>query len=454
MTRIDVTRNPFVRSMLVSRWPQLVVTLVALAVFVVAIVSGLLGTPVGNRNFSIIAVWIAWWGLLILLAVPLVGRGWCSICPIPAPGEWLQRGAVLRPLGRGFGLNWRWPRRLRGIWIQNLAFALLCLFSLVILTTPRVTGWILAAFLLLALATSLIFERRAFCRYLCPVGGFIGLYSQVAPVELRVKDPAICVSHAEKTCYQGNSEGYGCPWQAFPLGLTKNTACGLCLECLRTCPKDNIALNLRPPGADLAVSSHRRMDEAFKGLIMLGSALVYSAVMLGPWGSLKGAAFGVGSRGWLVYASGLLTVLFGVLPALFLMAVALGRRWSGSTLGLRKAFVAEAYSLVPLGLAAWIAFSLAFFFASVSYVPPILSDPLGLGWNLFGTAGIAWQPFLMQVVPFLQIAVLVAGLGWAVVTARRIAAEQLAPRAARRMTLPVGGFSLAVTLGLIGLLIA
>ena len=59
---------------------------------------------------------------------------------------------------------------------------------------------------------------------------------------------------------------------------------------------------------------------------------------------------------------------------------------------------------------AWIAFSLSFVFASLSYLWPTLSDPLGRGWNLFGTANVAWQPYLMSIVPFLQAGVLIGGL--------------------------------------------
>lgn len=453
MSQLEITRLPILRSLLTRRWPQLAMTSIALAGFLLAIVAGLLGTPVGNRNFSIVLVWIAWWGLLILLAVPALGRAWCGVCPIPAPGEWLQRGAVLGPQGKGLGLNLRWPRRLRGIWLQNAAFALLCVFSLAILTEPALTSLVLAGFLLLALLTSLTFERRAFCRYLCPVGGFIGLYSQLAPIELRVKDPAVCASHSVKSCYLGSAEGYGCPWLVYPLTLAKNNSCGLCMECLRTCTEDNIAIRLRPIGADLEVRSPRRLDEAFKSLIMLGSALLYSGVMLGPWGPIKLTGSEIGTTAWFGYAGGVLAALILALPGLFLLVVAVGTWWS-SAASLRKSFIAQAAALVPLGLAAWIAFSLAFVFASVSYVLPVLSDPLGLGWNLLGTVAFAWQPFWMQAVPYLQAGVLLAGLAWSCRTASRIASEELAPRAALRLATPVSIFALAVTLGMIGLLVA
>ncbi len=462
--RYDLTRLPLLKPLLKSRWPQLLLQIITLGGFVFAILAGLAGTPVGNHNFSIVFVWIVWWALLMLIAVPFFGRGWCSICPIPILGEWIQRGAILKPLGRGLStgpgrglsLGHRWPNRLRNIWMQNGAFALVALFSAVVLTQPRVTSIVLAAFLFIAVGASLIFERRAFCRYLCPAGGFIGLYSQLAPVEVRVKDSALCAAHTQKTCYLGSVDGYGCPWQVFPGSLVKNTYCGMCGECLRTCPYDNVTVNLRPFGADLQRPTGRRLDEAFKAFLMLGSALTYSAVMLGPWGALKSAAYAVGTAAWLEYALTFFILTFGLLPGLFWIAVRAGRAFAHSNTSTRQTFIAFAYALVPLGLAAWIAFSLSFAFANLSYLWPALSDPLGWGWNLLGTAGVAWRPYLSSLVPALQTLALLGGLMWASATARQIAGEP-SPFAGQAsgfsLSLPVILFCLFVTLALLGLLV-
>lgn len=452
--RIDLLRWPLLKTLLRNRWPQLIVRAIALAGFLIAILAGLIGTPVGSHNFGIVFVWIAWWALLMLITVPILGRGWCSICPIPMPGEWLQNGAILGPRKKGLGLNRKWPKRFRNIWLQNIAFTLVALFSAVVLTQPSVTASVLLAFLFAAIGTSFIFERRAFCRYLCPVGGFIGLYSQLAPVEIRVKDTAICAAHTDKSCYVGSADGYGCPWLLYPGALTKNTYCGTCLECIRTCPHDNIAFNLRSFSADLQQPAGRKLDEAFKAFIMLGGAIAYSAVMLGPWGTLKSAAYTIGSASWLVYALTFLGFIFGLLPGLFLVAVALGRKLSKSKESLKKTFIAFAYALVPLGLMAWIAFSLSFVFANISYLWPTLSDPLGQGWNLFGTANVNWQPYLSSIVPLLQTAVLIVGLAWASVTARRIATEKQSGHNILMQAAPVIGFCFVITVGLMGLLIA
>jgi hypothetical protein len=420
---------------------------------VLAIIAGLTGTPVGNRNFAIVAVWIAWWAALMLIAVPLLGRGWCSICPLPAPGDWLQRGGIIRSKTRGVGLRRRWPRALRNMWLQNAGFAALALLSAVILTQPAVTAVVLLALVLLAIGTSMAFERRAFCRYLCPVGGFVGLYSQLAPIELRVRDKSICAQHRRKTCYTGSDAGWGCPWQVYPGALTKNTYCGLCLECLRTCPHDNVVVNLRAPGADLDHPRGRRLDEAFKAFVMLGSAAVYTAVMLGPWGKLKSAAYAVGSGPWLAYGLGFLLLVFVLLPGTFLASVWAGSRLTKSAVPLRTAFVGFSQAIIPLGLAAWIAFSLSFVLANVSYVWPVLSDPFGWGWNLFGTVGASWTPYLSALTPALQATTLLGGLVWTAQTIRRIAREHTPPERIPLQILPVVGFCLVVTVGLLILMV-
>ena len=443
MTKIELTRSPFIKTLLKSRYPQLAVFIVMLVGYIFAILAGLVGTPVGSHNFSIVFVWIAWWAILILVAVPFFGRGWCAVCPIPLPGEWLQRGAILAPPDKKpKWLNRRWPRAFRNIWLQNISFLLLALFSSVLLTTPNITGIVLAAMLFAAIGLSIVFERRSFCRYLCPVGGFIGLYSQTAPLELRIKDKKVCAACEGKPCYNGSAEGYGCPWDVFPGGLTKNSYCGLCMECIRTCPFDNIAVNVRPFSADLAKPS-ARMDEAFKAFIMLGSAMIYAGVLLGPWGILKDAAYNVGTTAWFIYAAVFLSVIFIVMPSFFALCVT---RFENLNI-FKKRFATLSTALIPLGLMFWVAFSLSFVLTNASYILASLSDPLGLGWNLFGTANVTWQPMLTSILAPGQTLALVGGLIWSGRTAQKAAKE------ATVSPVPVIVYCFIVTLAMLWLLL-
>lgn len=446
--RIDLARIGWVRPLLDSRWPQLAARALSLAGFIFTIAAGLLGPQVGSHNFAIIFVWIVWWTALKLAFIPLGGRAWCSVCPIPMPGEWLQRGGVLEGGARRFGLSRRWPKRLRGGWLQWGGFLLIGLFSAVTLTDPRITAWALLGLFVLATVLALVFERRAFCSHICPIGGFTGIYARTAPVEVRVLSSRVCADHSEKTCYTA------CPWGLYPLALKDSAQCGLCMECLRACPRDNIAVNLRPFGDDLAQpAASMRVDEAFLALMMLGSAVAFAAVFTGPWGALKSAAFDIGSSAWMAYAAGFLALNLVVLPGLFALAVWAGgnmnstpndqskhpeRRWSrsgsrrseslnkipGSRAGYRfnpKVFARQSQILLPLGLCAWIAFTISFAFPKFSYVLNVVSDPLGVGWNLFGTAGAALHPPAFG--PALQAGILLLGVAWSARVAAKLAGE-------------------------------
>jgi polyferredoxin len=462
--RWAISEVSWIKPLLRGRWLQWTATLVTLAVFVLVILTGLFGTPAGNHNFGIVYVWLVWWALLKLGLVPFLGRFWCGICPIPAPGEWLQRRAILqpRPGGRLFTLRRKWPKVLRNMWAQNLGFVGIALFSALILTSPFVTGLVLLGFILVSVLTSLLFERRTFCRYLCPIGGFIGVYSQVAPVEVRIKDEAVCASHTQKTCYTGSDDGYGCPWFNLPEQVEANTFCGMCGECLRTCPKDNIAVNIRRPGRDLLRTTGRRVDEAFNGLLMLTGAFVYSVVLIGPYGWLKTTARAVGTPGWFAFAAVLLILNLVVVPGLFWLAVRIGEALSRplpATMRARTAakpkagqlFADYGAVLVPLGLAVWMAFTLSFTMVNLSYAWPALSDPFGWGWNLFGTGGVSWTPYLSGLIPYLQVPLLVIGLGAGVALALRTARQHgQSPWGA----VPVSIFCTAAVIGLITLYMA
>lgn len=446
--RFDLTRFGWLRALLKSRLLQPAMMLVTLFFFVLAILTGFAGTPAGNRNFGIIFVWIVWWALLIIVLVPFFGRLWCMVCPIPAPGEWLQRRAIVRHKpGRLRTLRWRWPSRLRNIWLQNFGFLAMAIFSTVILTRPGVSAWVLLGMILLGVGLSVLYENRVFCRYVCPVGGFIGLYSLTSTLELRVKDAQICKDHTTKDCVAGTACSYGCPWLIYPGNMTRSTHCGMCTECLKSCPKDNIALNLRPFGADLLVAKGRSLDEAYKALIMLACALLYSAVLLGPWGWLKSWANLESLPAWGLYAAGFLAVNLLILPGLFWLTAAASRAAARLQTPVKRLFIDYAYSLVPLGLIGWIAFSFSFVFVNGSYAIAVLSDPFGWGWNLFGTRDFPWTPFLPNLMAFLQTGLLLVGLLFSIVTAYRIGRQHAATDSqAWRGALPVAGFLTSLTL--------
>jgi len=445
--RIDLTHRPRLRGLLRSRWPQFALRAIGLAGLVLVILTGWFGSPVGSQNFAIMLVWIGWWTALKLVLLPFGGRSWCSICPIPMPGDWLQQGWLVRPGGKGLNRGRRWPRRLRNTWLQAAGFAAIGLFSAVTLTTPVVTAWVFFGLIAAALVVSLVFEQRSFCRYLCPMGGFIGTYAVLAPIELRPQPDSAARYQAARDWPRG------CPWINNPAALKANTNCGLCLECLRTPSGDTMSLNLRPFDLELSQPNPFRLDEAFLSLILLSSVLVYTAVFQGPWGWLKQAAFSVGSPSWWSFAAGFLLVCFGLRPGLLAAASEAARRLAGLTASLRVVFSRFSRALLPLGMLAWIAFTVSFSFGKLAYLWPVLSDPFGWGWNLFGTAGIGWQPYLTALTPALESLLVGVGLVWSLKSIRRTGTQLGIPDGKSLAVVPVQTFALAVALGMLWLLI-
>ncbi len=337
----DLTRVSWVKDFLRNRWWQLFMRAATLAGFLLAILTGLFGSPVGSQNFAIIFVWIGWWTALKLFFMPIGGRSWCSICPIPMPGEWIQQGWMLAPGKRGFGLNLKWPKALRNTWLQTAGFALIGIFSALTLTTPAITAWIFIGLILAATMTAIFFERRAFCRHVCPIGGFIGCYAPLAPVELRPADKRVCARHKEKNCYTGCGQGAGCPWHNFPGALRANTNCGLCLECLRTCSQDNMVVRLRKPTVELDQPGRFGLDEAIFSLFLLGSVLVYTALFQGPWGGIKMAAISIGRPDWWAFQAFFLVFTLAVVPGLMAAAVWASRRLSPAGVQQRSPWAAS-----------------------------------------------------------------------------------------------------------------
>jgi plastocyanin len=411
---------PWLKKLFRLRSFQFLVILPNFIIFYLFILSSLGGSPVGNRNIAIIFVWILWWFVLKAIIVPLGGRLWCMICPLPAPAEWLSRRTLtgVRYIQKPFknlhhrftGLQKDWPRVIDNIWLQNFLFLALISFGMILITRPVATAIMFVAILLMSLVLALIYRRRVFCQYLCPVGGFLGTYSMASVTELRAVDRNVCRKHKEKSCFSGGPNGWACPWKQYIGTMNRNNYCGMCTECIKSCPKDNVGLFLRPFGTDRLPGGY---DEMFNIIIMLVVAIVFSITMGGPWGFIKDAANVTETRElipFLIYITAIWGLALVVFPGVYALAALFSKRLSGNTVQFRPLILRLSYMLVPIGIFAWIAFSLPMLMVNYNYILVVLSDPLGMGWNLFGTANSAFNPFFPEWIPVIQGIIMLAGL--------------------------------------------
>jgi hypothetical protein len=148
-------------------------------------------------------------------------------------------------------------------------------------------------------------------------------------------------------------------------------------------------------------------------LIMLAVAIAFSITMLGPWGFIKEAA-NVTESGKLIPYAIYLACIWGIslliFPAVFMGLGRLSNRLAGMPVDNRTLTLRLSYTLIPVGIFAWIAFSLPSVMVNYNYILGVLSDPLGLGWNLFGTADYPFAPFYSEWIPVIQGFILLAGL--------------------------------------------
>jgi hypothetical protein len=321
---------------------ELALALFGLAIFIVTIVAGFRGDQNPYRNIAPTIVWIIWWvGLAYVSA--FVGNLWALINPwrtIFESVETIYRGVTHQP---ELSLRLTYPERL-GVWP---AFVLLLAFSWteLIYPSPAVPvhiAWLAVGYSFLTFIGMFVFGRETWLAQGEVFTLVFGTFARFAPTALRTGPP-------------------------------------------------RCELSLRPFGAGLLDSRSVSTSMMAFVLLLLSTVLYDGALGTPEWSRLESGlaalipAFGevafmvVRTAGlvlfWLVFFSAYVAVTAGM------SAVTAGRL---SPLDMARSF---ALTLVPIAIGYHLAHYLTFLLIQGQYLIPLLSDPFGFGWNLFGTAG-------------------------------------------------------------------
>tara|TARA_B100002003_G_scaffold37420_1_gene32807 strand:- start:713 stop:1333 length:621 start_codon:yes stop_codon:yes gene_type:complete len=147
-----------------------------------------------------------------------------------------------------------------------------------------------------------------------------------------------------------------------------------------------------------------KSDEAWRAIILLAFPLVYTAVLFGPWAWIKSwgdlllYTNSVGVTQHLFYIILIIDIVLGVLPGLHLLASRISILLSGTKdISTKELFVNYAHAYIPLGLMLWAGFNFSLIMMEWSYIPVIISDPFGAGWNLLGTTHLPWMPIALPI---------------------------------------------------------
>ena len=272
------------RPLMRSRPFQFMLILPNFLIFLMAALSGFFGTNNASVSLATVLTWIVWWFFLLLM-IAGVSRLWCVICPFGAMGEWAHRFSLWETGQKRFSLNLSWPRNLKGIWLVNAFFIFFLWMDNVFGfgNSPVLTGYFIVVLVVLDVGIGLIYERRSFCRYMCPINGFIGLQGLFAGFEMRSKSSQVCRQCRGKWCLKGREDdggGYGCPMFLYPGGNETNKYCILCTECLKSCPNNTMRLGIRPPLKDLWANKQFAWDESFNVIALLGVSSIAPVILI------------------------------------------------------------------------------------------------------------------------------------------------------------------------------
>jgi hypothetical protein len=197
--------------------------------------------------------------------------------------------------------------------------------------------------------------------------------------------------------------------------------------------------SLRPPAAGLLDARPVSTSEAFFVIVML-AIVTFDGLRETPLWAVSDSA-------WTAAATAALLLTPCVLALVILGACALMARLTAAPMmELARLFVP---TLLPIALAYHVAHYLSYLLVAGQVVIPLASDPLGRGWDLFGTShyGIAVGIVDARFAWYASVVAIVLGHVLAMYVAHRLALARFAERrTARRSQYPLAALMVAYTM--------
>lgn len=414
--RRDYPRFPLLRSPRAHRTAAAIAAAAPVAssvLLALCLVAGLLGSQAALKNPLPTFLWIFWW-VGVAFASALVGDVWQVLSPWDAVFGWMEQLHARLHRGRRLDLGFAYPKWL-GYWPALVFFLIFAWMELA--WSGRVVPARLAAAVIAYSAVTwlgmFLFGREAWRAHgetFAIVFGILGRFAPIAP--------------------DRNREG-GLELRPYGVGLLEEHPLTLSMTAVVVAMLSTVTFD-----GLLETPLWGAIDESI--LNRPDNSPLWTVLFLTDGGALR-----LGRTVGLILFVGL---FFGAYYEFCrLMSIAtVGTGRDGGALARR--FV---LTLVPIAIAYEIAHYFAYFVQGIQYAIPILSDPLGRGWNLLGTAG--YQIDLTLVSPRLEwyvaVGAIVVGHIVAVYLAHAVAVGVFPERrAALRSQIPMVAFMVGYTM--------
>ena len=241
---------------------------VIVGIFFVVVLAVLFFGPTNpEKNIGVTLSWIVGWPLMIF-SFFFLARTWCSVCGLSVPG-WMAQ-AVIKPERK----TPVWIKKYSGWIMACLCIVLFCIeITWNVYQSSRLTGWIIFTIMTGALLVSMLYKRRVWCRYICPLGAINALFAMPSILELRANTHVCTNRCTDHLCYSGDGNTAGCPMFRHPFLVDNNRDCILCGQCIKNCSLNSIHLNLRLAPQELWNQQSPRLEDSF--LVVSLAAIFY-----------------------------------------------------------------------------------------------------------------------------------------------------------------------------------
>jgi hypothetical protein len=411
--RVDLLRVRPLRAVLTSRLLLSGVRIISVGLFLLVVLSGLFGEQTPEHNFAPTFVWVVWWvGMGFFTA--FVGNIWPLVNPWKILFE--KADGLARRLGARAGLELREPYA--GVWGIWPALALYVLFIWVEnvfegASTPYNIAVLVLLYSAVTWAGMVLFGKSVWLQKGEVFSVFFGILARFAPTEVRITDTRLCES-CGSACRPGKGE------------------CVNCYECFARAAPEARELDLRPPAVSLGTTQGTAPDYLLFVILMLASVTYDSLQQTQAWAGLRDP-FPLSP-----------TLELFVLPLIFLALyvgfMKLGQIAGKGRVPFGRLATSYVYSLVPIAIAYQAAHYYTYLPSQGQAIVALVSDPLGRGWNLFGTVGYVMHDGFLDAafVWYSQVVLIVAGHIVAVYLAHVVALRLYAdPGRAARSQFPI-----------------
>jgi len=430
--RFDLLRTPMIGWVLRRRYMRGMIRWIFVAAATIVIIDGFLGPADAPSNLAGTLPWTHWRGVVVV-GLLFGGNFLCMSCPLIASRNLLRRW--WRP-------RFRWPNALRSKWIAvaMVALWLISYEAFDLWSSPWATACIMVGYFAAILIVDGLFQGGSFCKYVCPIGQFHMTQSLVSPLSVSVRNPDICTTCVGHECINGSKAGQsrsaivplriaitvpGCELELFQPVKRGNLDCTFCLDCVDSCPHQNVGILTQTPSVALAerrwgssigrIAS--RFDVAVLLMVMVFGAFANAAGMTEWWLNLADdLSAHLALQSTVLVEAALTSTSILIIPALVL-AVCAAISAGASNRPWRESFCMGASALVPLGASMWCVHWFFHFATGASTAIPVMQRALNdLGFAWFGepqwaqSCCLPTPPWLMPVeLIVLQLGLVVSG---------------------------------------------